>query len=86
MRFYDFTVARPQVKLDDGITRRIEWPANELWAAAVPGTGRDVVFLRGVEPQLKWRTFCETVVGAARSVGTELAITLDAVGNPTRAL
>ena len=77
--FYDFTVTRPQVKLADGVTRRIEWPANELWAASVPGTGRDVVFLRGVEPQLKWRTFCETVVGAARTVGTELAITLGAL-------
>jgi predicted ATP-grasp superfamily ATP-dependent carboligase len=50
-----------------------------LWAASVPGAGRDVVFLRGVEPQLKWRTFCSTVVGAARSVGTELAITLGAL-------
>jgi predicted ATP-grasp superfamily ATP-dependent carboligase len=77
--FYDFTVARPQVKLVDGITRQIEWPTNELWAASVPGAGRDVVFLRGVEPQLKWRTFCSTIVGAARSVGTELAITLGAL-------
>jgi predicted ATP-grasp superfamily ATP-dependent carboligase len=77
--FYDFSLTRPQVKLVDGVTRRIDWPANDFWAASVPGAGRDVVFLRGVEPQLKWRTFCATVVGAARSVGTELVITLGAL-------
>src|SRR4051812_13064796 len=47
--FYDFTVARPQVRLEDGITRRIEWPTNELEAAPLPGRSHDVVFLHGVE-------------------------------------
>jgi predicted ATP-grasp superfamily ATP-dependent carboligase len=77
--FYDFTATRPQVRLGEDGTRQIEWPSTELWAAALPGTGRDVVLLRGVEPQLRWRTFCAAVVGVARTVGAELVVTLGAL-------
>ena len=77
--FYDFTVSRPQVRLDDASLRRIEWPANQFSAASVPGTGRDAIFLVGVEPQLRWRTFCGGVVDIATSLGTELAVTLGAL-------
>jgi predicted ATP-grasp superfamily ATP-dependent carboligase len=77
--FYDFTVTRPEVRIAEGSQRRIEWPSTELWAAALPSLGRDVVLLRGVEPQLKWRTFCAAVVGVARAVGAELAVTLGAL-------
>jgi predicted ATP-grasp superfamily ATP-dependent carboligase len=77
--FYDFTVTRPQVRMGEDSTRQIDWPSTELWAAAIPSMGRDVVLLRGVEPQLKWRTFCAAVVGVARAVGAELALTLGAL-------
>jgi predicted ATP-grasp superfamily ATP-dependent carboligase len=77
--FYDFTVTRPQVRMTDDAERRIDWPSTELWAAALPSLGRDVVLLRGVEPQLKWRTFCAAVVGVARAVGAEMAVTLGAL-------
>ena len=65
--FYDFTSTRPEVKLDDGLTRRIEWPTIELSSAHLPGPARDVIFLIGPEPQLKWRTFCASVLEVAAS-------------------
>ena len=77
--FYDFTSTRPQVRLLQGITRRIEWPATELSAASLPGTSRDVVVLLGHEPQLKWRTFSEQVVGLATELGVELIVILGAL-------
>ena len=77
--FYDFTTTRPQVRLVDGITRTIEWPVNELSAAALPGRSHDVIVLSGVEPQLKWRTFCATIVGMARELGVELVVSLGAL-------
>ncbi|HEV2758052.1 MAG TPA: PAC2 family protein [Acidimicrobiales bacterium] len=77
--FYDFTATRPQVRLVQGITRRIEWPETELSYAALPGTSRDVVVLLGHEPQLKWRTFSEQVVGVAEELGVELVIILGAL-------
>jgi proteasome assembly chaperone (PAC2) family protein len=77
--FYDFTSTRPQVRLINGITRRIEWPENELSHAALPGTSRDVVILLGHEPQLKWRTFTEQVVGVAKELHVELIVILGAL-------
>src|SRR6202012_1871983 len=53
--FYDFTVTRPQVRLTGAGERRIDWPDIELLAAHLPGSDHDVVLLRGVEPQLRWK-------------------------------
>jgi proteasome assembly chaperone (PAC2) family protein len=77
--FYDFTATRPQVRLVEGITRRIEWPETELSWAALPGTSRDVVVLLGHEPQLKWRTFTEQVVDLAKDLRIELIVILGAL-------
>ena len=77
--FYDFSSTRPQVHLADGITREIIWPSNELSAGTLPRTQRDVVVLLGVEPQLRWRTFCEQVVGIARELGVEMMLALGAL-------
>src|SRR5205085_1646139 len=72
--FYDFTATRPQVRLDEGTTRHIEWPANTFASAALPGRQRDVVFLHGTEPQLRWRTFSDVLAHTARELGVELVV------------
>lgn len=77
--FYDFTATRPQVRLDSDGLRRIDWPDIELLAATLPDSGHDLVLMRGVEPQLRWKTFCSTVVTAARDVGAEMAVILGAL-------
>lgn len=77
--FFDFTATRPTVHLGGDRTRSIKWPSIEMLAAAIPGTGRDVVFVRGIEPQLKWRTFCRSVVGVATSLHAEMALILGAL-------
>jgi proteasome assembly chaperone (PAC2) family protein len=77
--FYDFTATRPQVRLVNGLTRRIEWPETELSCAALPGTSRDVVVLLGHEPQLKWRTFTEQIVTIATELKVELIVILGAL-------
>src|SRR5581483_2665468 len=74
--FYDFQSTRPTVSLVDGLTRRIDWPENTFLHAPLPGGGRDAIILLGVEPNLRWRTFCDLVTGVARELGTELVITL----------
>src|SRR5438874_11904463 len=77
--FYDFGATRPQVRLTDGLTREIVWPANELSAASIPGADRDVIVLLGTEPGLHWRTFCTEVVGAAQELGVEMMVTVGAL-------
>jgi proteasome assembly chaperone (PAC2) family protein len=77
--FFDFQATRPHVSLVEGLTRKIDWPENAFYHARVPGADRDAVLLLGIEPNLRWRTFGETVVQLARELGVELAITLGAL-------
>jgi proteasome assembly chaperone (PAC2) family protein len=77
--FYDFTALRPRVRLDDDLERVIDWPSNEFSAAAIPGASRDAVLLRGVEPGLKWKTFCQQIIDVAHDTGVELVVSLGAL-------
>jgi proteasome assembly chaperone (PAC2) family protein len=77
--YFDFQSTRPTITLDEGQTRRIEWPENNLIAARVPTADRDLVLLDGTEPNLRWRTFSETIATAADALGVELVITLGAL-------
>jgi len=77
--FYDFTATRPQVRLVNGLTRRIDWPEAALSWATLPGTSRDVVVLLGHEPKLKWRTFTEEIVALATDLNVELIVILGAL-------
>jgi predicted ATP-grasp superfamily ATP-dependent carboligase len=74
--FYDFQATRPTVSLVDGLTRRIDWPENTFLHAPLPRAGRDAILLLGVEPNVRWRTFCDLVAGLARDLDTELVISL----------
>ena len=74
--FYDFQATRPHVSLVDGVTRQLEWPDNAFHHASIPGAGRDAVILIGIEPNLRWRTFTDLIVGLAQDLGVELVVTL----------
>jgi proteasome assembly chaperone (PAC2) family protein len=73
--FYDFQSMRPQVTLEDGVTRKLEWPENSFFHAAIPGTDRDAVILLGTEPNLRWKTFAGLVIGLAQELGIERTVT-----------
>ncbi|MDQ4096098.1 MAG: PAC2 family protein [Actinomycetota bacterium] len=77
--FFDFQAVRPEVHLEDGLTRQITWPANEFWSARVGDQGRDVIVMIGTEPNLRWRAFSDAVVEVARRHGVRLVITLGAL-------
>jgi proteasome assembly chaperone (PAC2) family protein len=77
--FYDFQSTRPQVKLVEGHSRRIEWPEVELYEARVPRAPRDLVLLVGHEPSMKWRTFSRVITDLAEALGTQLVVTLGAL-------
>jgi proteasome assembly chaperone (PAC2) family protein len=77
--YFDFQSTRPTISLDAGMTRRIDWPENNLIAVRIPTADRDLVLLDGTEPNLRWRTFSETIATAADALGVELVITLGAL-------
>jgi proteasome assembly chaperone (PAC2) family protein len=74
--FYDFQAVRPNVSLEDGLTRKIEWPTNTFLHAPIPGLDRDAVILLGVEPNLRWKTYTALVLELAQELEVELVITL----------
>ena len=76
--FYDFTVARPHVKLDDSGVRQIVWPANRFSSASVP-SGRDVVLMIGIEPHTRWKAFSECVTAVAKHARVQAVFTLGAM-------
>ncbi len=77
--FFDFQANRPTISLEDGLTRRIDWPTNLLIAAEAPAAERDLVLLDGTEPNLRWRGFAEAIATAAERMGVEMVITLGAL-------
>ncbi|MEU7857268.1 MULTISPECIES: PAC2 family protein [Nonomuraea] len=79
--YYDFQVTRPVVEMGDGLTRSIIWPTTRLLRARPPGVERDVVLLRGIEPNMRWRSFCADIIEVCRELGVELAVMLGALLN-----
>jgi len=77
--FFDFQATRPHVSLEEGLTRRIDWPETAFYHARPDGLDHDVVLLLGIEPNLRWRTFSELLIGLAEELGVELMITLGAL-------
>jgi proteasome assembly chaperone (PAC2) family protein len=74
---------RPHVSLEEGLTRKIDWPENAFYAARVPTirpeADRDAVLLLGIEPNTRWRAFTSEIIDLARELGVELVVTLGAL-------
>jgi len=77
--FFDFQATRPHVSLEAGMTRKIDWPETAFYHARPDGLDRDVVLLLGIEPNLRWRTFTDLLVGLVGELGVEMMITLGAL-------
>jgi len=77
--FYDFQMNRPVVSTNDAGMRRLAWPSTQISVARPPGARRDVVLLRGIEPNMRWRQFCAELLAACDELGTELVVTLAAL-------
>jgi proteasome assembly chaperone (PAC2) family protein len=77
--YYDFQVTRPTVSLVDGVTRRITWPTTRVSVCALPGSERGAVLVRGLEPNMRWRAFCDELLEIADQLGAELVVTLGAL-------
>ena len=77
--YYDFQVNRPSVSLDDGAVRRISWPTTRFSVCRPPGASRDVVLVRGLEPNMRWRGFCEELIAVTTQLGAHTVVSLGAL-------
>jgi hypothetical protein len=77
--YYDFQVNRPTVSLVDGVTRRIEWPTTRISVTKPPGSDRHVVLIRGIEPNMRWRGFCDELIELCQDLGVTTVVALGAL-------
>ncbi len=77
--YYDYQVNRPTVHLVDGGLREITWPTTRILVATPPAAPRDVVLVRGIEPNMRWRQFCEEILNVADELGTEMCVLVGAL-------
>jgi proteasome assembly chaperone (PAC2) family protein len=73
---YDFQVRRPMVVVNEGGTRQIDWPENQLHVIRL--AERDLVVLIGEEPNYKWKAFTSELVEALTILGVSKVVTLGA--------
>jgi proteasome assembly chaperone (PAC2) family protein len=74
--YLDFTENRPTARLVDSHTREVDWPETTISAAEIPGADNDLVIVQGPEPSLRWRGYCDAIVGIARELDVDQVITL----------
>lgn len=63
--YYDFQSHRPQISVQSGEVRFVEWPRNVFYAADVPGLPGGALLMEGEEPSMHWQTFCDAIVSVA---------------------
>jgi proteasome assembly chaperone (PAC2) family protein len=77
--YYDFQVNRPTVFLENGV-RKVTWPTTRLSVIRTGGEKpRDLVLVRGIEPSMRWRSFCNEILGFAHELGVEMVVVLGAL-------
>jgi predicted ATP-grasp superfamily ATP-dependent carboligase len=77
--YYDFQVTRPVTEVAEGRTERLVWPTTRLLAAKQEATDRDLLLLRGIEPNMRWRGFCSELVTAFSTLEIKLVVLLGAL-------
>lgn len=77
--YYDFQVSRPNVRMVDGVTRRVEWPSTKLVVCHPEGFERDVVLVQGPEPNMRWRKFCAELLDHIEQLHVSTVVTLGAM-------
>ncbi|HPG28514.1 MAG: PAC2 family protein [Spirochaetaceae bacterium] len=75
--YYDFTVRRPHVKYVNGRSGRIAWPSNEF-RYGVSEDGLELITGLGVEPHMRWRSYCDSVVELVVDMGVQRCLLLGA--------
>jgi proteasome assembly chaperone (PAC2) family protein len=77
--YYDFQVNRPTVRVDEGGVRRLDWPTTRLLSARPPGSDHDMILVKGIEPNMRWRAFCEELLETATELGVRRIVSLGAL-------
>src|SRR5262249_45226077 len=72
-----YQTRRPVIELVDGVMKSVTWPIHEYFAASF--ANRDLVVLRGVEPNVRWKDYCHTVISVADEMRCAMVVTFGAL-------
>lgn len=74
--YFVLTDVRPLTSVDDSGRRYIHWPETSL-SYSDPERGEPhMIYLMGIEPNMRWRPFTEVVLSEADRFGIEVIVTL----------
>jgi proteasome assembly chaperone (PAC2) family protein len=77
---FHFGLTRPEVRIREGSqVREIQWPANDFFVGVEPSLPRDAIACVGIEPHLRWQTFCGHILEVCRRAQVTTVITLGAL-------
>ncbi|MFN3866749.1 MAG: PAC2 family protein [Demequina sp.] len=78
--YHDFQVARPSIARLPSGDRVVSWPGTIISTTpGPPAEAARVVLARGIEPSMRWRSFCAEVLDAAEDLGVTTLVTCGAL-------
>ena len=77
--YYDFQVNRPMVSIGADGERDLTWPTTQISVARQALGGRDVVLVRGIEPNIRWRSFVTELIDIADELDVGIVVVLGAL-------
>ncbi|MEO6793805.1 MAG: PAC2 family protein, partial [Mycobacterium sp.] len=77
--YYDYQVNRPVIRQIDGVTRELVWPSMRISHCRPPGSDRDIVLMHGVEPNMRWRSFCAELLAVIEHLDVDTVVILGAL-------
>lgn len=77
--FFDFTMVRPQTRMNRKGERTIRWPTNNFYSYTSDDDSKNLIIFVGTEPNLKWRTYSNILTSVAQQYGVKLVVSLGAL-------
>lgn len=74
--FHHFREFRPQVVVEDGLIRQLEYPKNEFFYWKNRGSLPDLILFLGNEPHVRWKAFADLFLKLASQFGVERLVTI----------
>ncbi len=71
---YNYSILRPVTSIRSGEILKIEFPSLEIFHAF--NGDRDIIFIKGFEPQLKWQRFMDSITEISRKLNVKEVYTL----------
>ncbi|WP_417219412.1 PAC2 family protein [Arthrobacter sp.] len=77
--YYDYQFSRPSVRRNAAGKRTIRWPGTRMYRAPLPGTGVDLLLVRGTEPTYRWQAFTAELLTQAELQNVKAVVLVGAL-------